>query len=128
MKKSLSVITKLLIATAASFGCASLLTAQPSLAQLGTVDAGGNNADQQNNIDFSNGNFNMFDVIHRANLGTGSWNVNQQNQQIDDAAQEFLNQQNQAIGKNNQQPGKLIPIQIITTPSKTDSTVPPTNQ
>ncbi|UKO96723.1 hypothetical protein [Nostoc sp. UHCC 0870] len=124
MKKSLSAIAKLLMATVASFGCASLLTAQPSLAQLGTVDAGGNNADQQNNIDFSNGNFNMFDLIHRATLGTGSWDTNQQSQQIDEAAKAFRERQNRA-NTNNQQPGQILPLPIINTPAKTEPAVSP---
>lgn len=128
MKKSSSVITKLLIATVASVGFSSLLTAQPSLAQLGTVDAGGNNADQQNNMDFSNGNFNMFDLIHRATLGTGSWDANQQNQQLDDAAKAFRDRQNKAIQNNNQQSGQTLPLQIITTPSTTQPAVIPSNQ
>jgi hypothetical protein len=124
MKKSLSAIAKLLMATVASVGCASLLTAQPSLAQLGTVDAGGNNADQQNNIDFSNGNFNMFDLIHRATLGTGSWDTNQQSQQIDEAAKAFRERQNRA-NTNNQQSGQILPLPIINTPAKTEPAVTP---
>lgn len=124
MKKSLSAIAKLLMVTVASFGCASLLTAQPSLAQLGTVDAGGNNADQQNNIDFSNGNFNMFDLIHRATLGTGSWDTNQQSQQIDEAAKAFRERQNRA-NTNNQPSGQILPLPIINTPANTEPAVTP---
>ncbi|MBD2359903.1 hypothetical protein H6G36_01595 [Anabaena minutissima FACHB-250] len=124
MKKSLSAITKLVMATVASVGFASLLTAQPSLAQLGTVDAGGNNADQQNNIDFSNGNFNMFDLIHRATLGTGSWDANQQNQQIDEAAKAFREKQNRA-NTNNQQRGQILPLPNVTSPSVNEPAVQP---
>lgn len=127
MKKSLSAITQLLMATIASVGFTSLLTAQPSFAQLGTIDAGGNNTDQQNNVDFSNGNFNMFDLIHRAQFGTGSWNADQQSQQIDEAAKAFRERQNRA-NTNNQQPGQILPLRVINTPSVTDPVVQPSNQ
>ncbi|WP_427161877.1 hypothetical protein ACQFX9_10055 [Aliinostoc sp. HNIBRCY26] len=119
MKKSFPAIAKLLVATVASFSFTSLLTAQSSLAQLGTVDAGGNNADQQNNVDFSNGNFNMFDLIHRAQFGTSSWNADQQSQQIDEAAKAFRERQIRA-NQNNQPQGQILPLPVINTPSSTE--------
>lgn len=122
MKKSISAITKLLIASVASVGFASLLTAQPSLAQLGTVDAGGNNADQQNNLDLTNGGFSVLELMHRAQFGTGSWNSEQQSQQIDEEAKKFLETQ------NNQKPGQILPLQIIKTPNVAEPSVQPPNQ
>ncbi|MCF4970458.1 hypothetical protein [Nostoc sp. CMAA1605] len=127
MKKSFPAIAKLLVATVASFSFASLLTTQSSLAQLGTVDAGGNNTDQQNNVDFSNGNFNMFDLIHRAQFGTSSWNADQQSQQIDEAAKAFRERQNRA-NQNNQPKGQVIPLPVNNTPSSTEPGVNQGNQ
>ncbi len=49
MKKPMLPLAKLLFATVAGMGCASLLMAQPSLAQLGTVDSyPGGDANQNN--------------------------------------------------------------------------------
>lgn len=118
MKKSLLPVTRLLI-TLAGISFASLLTAQPTLAQLNSVDAGGNNSDNQNTYDLNSGNFNMFDIIHRANLGIGTFDSNRQNDQIDEAARAFRDKQNQING-NNQQPGLSLPnSQITTSPNAT---------
>ncbi|AFY50327.1 hypothetical protein Nos7524_4579 [Nostoc sp. PCC 7524] len=122
MQKSFLAVTRLLVASIATIGITSLFTVQPSLAQLGTVDAGGNNADQQNNLDFNSGNFNMFDLIHRATFGTGSWDANRQSDQIDEAAKAFRERQNRAR-TNNQQQGQTLPLPIIITPSSTQPAV-----
>ncbi|MBW4561091.1 MAG: hypothetical protein KME32_07995 [Mojavia pulchra JT2-VF2] len=117
MKKPLLPIAKLAFTTVAGIGCASLLMAQPSLAQLNTVDSfPGADSNQNNNVDpFSRGgnsDFNMFDLIHRANFGTLNWNSQQQNQQLDEAALEFRKRQQQAIQNAGQQPqvNQSLPI------------------
>ncbi|NDJ23855.1 hypothetical protein GS682_19855 [Nostoc sp. B(2019)] len=118
MKKPFFLMTKLVVATVAGIG-ASLLTAQPSLAQINQVDSfpGGGNSDQ-NTDPFSrnSGDFNMFDLIHRANFGAINWNSEQQNQELDSAAVEFKKRQQQRI-QGQQQPTPNSPT--ITLPSAT---------
>ncbi|MBD2503388.1 hypothetical protein [Anabaena azotica] len=110
--KKLFLPTRLLVGLA-GISVASLLTVQPSFAQLGTVDAGGNNDTQNNNIDFNSGNFNMFDLIHRANFGNSTFDPNRQNEAIDDAAKAFRERQNRAT--NNQQQGQILLVPQNTT-------------
>ncbi|MBD2345516.1 hypothetical protein [Anabaena subtropica] len=122
MKKLFLPVTKLLIGLA-GISFASLLTIQPSLAQLGTVDAGGNSDAQNNNLNFDSGNFNMFDLIHRANLGNTTFDSNRQSQQIDDAAKAFRERQNKVTG--GQQYRQVLPIlpPNATEPAATPSTL-----
>ncbi|WP_066375036.1 MULTISPECIES: hypothetical protein [unclassified Anabaena] len=124
MQKSISTVTKLFLASIAGITFAS----QPSFAQLGTVDAGGNNSEQQNNLDFSSGNFNMFNLIHQATFGTSSWNASQQGEQLDEAAKAFRERQNQAIGNNQQQGQTPAILPIIIKPSVTQPVVTPPAQ
>ncbi|MBE9037964.1 hypothetical protein [aff. Roholtiella sp. LEGE 12411] len=113
MKKPFLLVTKLFVAIVAGIGFVSLFTVQPSLAQLNQVDSfpGGGNSDQ-NTDPFSrnSGDFNMFDLIHRANFGTINWNSEQQNQELDSAAAEFKKRQQQRIQGQQQQPTQNLPI------------------
>jgi hypothetical protein len=106
MKRPLLPLVKFLFATVAGMGCASLLMAQPSLAQLNTVDSySGGDVNQNNTDPFSRGGgsgFNMFDLIHQANFGTFNWNAEQQNQQLDEAALEFRRRQERELQNNGQ--------------------------
>jgi hypothetical protein len=123
MKKLFLPVTRLLVGLA-GISVASLLTVQPSFAQLGTVDAGGNNDSQNNNIDFNSGNFNMFDLIHRANFGNSTFDPNRQNEAIDDAAKAFRERQNRATGNNQQQRQILLTApQNTTQPAPNPSTL-----
>ncbi|QLE54125.1 hypothetical protein [Nostoc sp. TCL26-01] len=121
MKTTFLFVTRLLVATVASISFASLLTDQPSLAQLGTTDTPSGSFDEnQNNLDFNSGNFNMFDLIHRANFGTGTFNLNQ----IDEAAKAYRDRLNQS--NTNQQGGQVVPgLPGITNPSVTQPIVTP---
>lgn len=121
MKKLFLPVTRLLVGLA-GISVASLLTVQPSFAQLGTVDAGGNNDTQNNNIDFNSGNFNMFDLIHRANFGNSTFDPNRQNEAIDDAAKAFRERQNRATGNQQQRQILLVP-QNTTQPDANPSTL-----
>jgi hypothetical protein len=128
MKKPfLPVVTRLYIAALAGIGFASLLTAQPSLAQLNQVDSfPGSNSDQ-NTDPFSrnSGDFNMFDLIHQANFGTLNWNSEQQNQELDSAALEFKKRQQQLIQGQQQQANPSLPT--ITLPSATPPSITPSS-
>jgi hypothetical protein len=117
MKKPLLQISRLFVATVAGISFASLLMAQPSSAQVSPTDAFPSNSTTDQNTDpFSRSNsdnFNMFDLIHRANFGTLNWNSDQQNEQLDSAAEAF---------KARQQ--KLIEGQQQATPSSPSFTLP----
>jgi hypothetical protein len=117
MQKMFLALTKIAVATVVGVSCSSLLIAQPTLAQLGTTDSTNFNGDsnQNNNDPFSrsgNTDFNMFDLIHRANFGNLNWNSDQQNQQLDEAALEFKKRQEQAIknGGNSGTASQSLPI------------------
>lgn len=122
MKKLFLPVTRLFVGLA-GISLASLLTVQPSFAQLGTVDAGGNNDTQNNNLDFNSGNFNMFDLIHRANFGNTTFDPNRQNQAIDDAAKAFRERQNRATGNQQQRQILLTVPQNTTQPAANPSTL-----
>jgi hypothetical protein len=108
MKKSFLQITRLFVATAAGISFASLLIAQPSSAQISSpADAFPSNSTTDQNTDpFSRSNsdnFNMFDLIHRANFGTLNWNSDQQNEQLNSAADAFRENQRKLIERRQQQ-------------------------
>ncbi len=120
MKKPFLQITRLFVATVAGMSFASLLMAQPSSAQISSpADAFPSNSTTDQNTDpFSrtnSDNFNMFDLIHRANFGTLNWNYDQQNEQLDSAAAAFKARQQKLIQGQQQQ----------TTPSLPTVTPPP---
>ncbi|MCC5641420.1 hypothetical protein LC607_00285 [Nostoc sp. CHAB 5824] len=125
MKKPFLQIPRLFVATVAGISFASLLMAQPSSAQVSPADAFPNNSTTDQNTDpFSRSNsdnFNMFDLIHKANFGTLNWNPEQQNEQLDSAAAAFkARQQNLIRGQQQATPGSPLVIpQSVTPPSVT---------
>jgi hypothetical protein len=128
MKKPFLQIPRLFVATVASISFASLLMAQPSSAQVSSpADAfPSNNTTDQNTDPFSRSNsdnFNMFDLIHRANFGTLNWDSNQQNEKLDSAAAAFKARQQKLIRGEQQQP--TIGLPSFTLPSATPPSVTP---
>ncbi|PIG92603.1 hypothetical protein [Gloeocapsopsis sp. IPPAS B-1203] len=110
MKIPRILLTQIMLGTVAGVGLA-LLVPQPSLAQVT------NSADPQeifrrerNNDPFSSQNtddsWGMFDLIHRAQLGTmrdPNEYANEQNQNINSAADAFRERQRQLMQQSNQQ-------------------------
>ncbi|MCC5622928.1 hypothetical protein [Nostoc sp. CHAB 5715] len=128
MKKSFLQIPRLIVATVAGISFASLIMAQPSSAQISSpADSFPSNSTTDQNTDpFSrtnSDNFNMFDLIHRANFGTLNWNSDQQNQQLDSAAAAFKARQQKLIQGQQQQPTRSLPL--FTLPSATPPSVTP---
>ncbi|MCC5605995.1 hypothetical protein LC612_04100 [Nostoc sp. CHAB 5834] len=123
MKKSFLQIPRLIVATLAGISFASLLMAQPSSAQVSSpADAfPSNNTTDQNTDPFSrtnSDNFNMFDLIHRANFGTLNWDSNQQNEQLDSAAAAFKARQQKLIrGEQQAAPSSPLVIPQSVTPA-----------
>ncbi|MCC5664924.1 hypothetical protein LC653_13580 [Nostoc sp. CHAB 5784] len=127
MKKSFLQIPRLIVATVAGISFASLLMAQPSSAQISSpADSFPSNSTTDQNTDpFSrtnSDNFNMFDLIHRANFGTLNWNSDQQNEQLDSAAAAFKARQQKLI-RGEQQAAPSSPS--FTLPSATPPSVTP---
>ncbi|WP_138501481.1 hypothetical protein [Nostoc sp. PA-18-2419] len=127
MKKTFLQIPRLFVATVAGISFASLLLAQPSSAQIAspTDPFPSTSTTDQNTDPFSRSNsdnFNMFDLIHRANFGTLNWNPDQQNQQLDSAAAAFKARQQKLIqGQQQTTPG----LPTVTSPSVTQPLVIP---
>ncbi|BAZ30705.1 hypothetical protein NIES4074_31670 [Cylindrospermum sp. NIES-4074] len=112
MKKPFLSVTKLFLTTIAGISFASLLTAQPTLAQLSTVDSNTSIDPQGSSNPLGNvnsGDFNMLDLVHRANFGNINWNAAEQNQKLDSAATEFKAKQQQRIqGQQQPTPGSTL--------------------
>ncbi|MBN3882399.1 MAG: hypothetical protein V7K64_06250 [Nostoc sp.] len=128
MKKPFLQIPRLFVATVAGISFASLLMAQPSSAQISSpTDAFPSNTTTDQNTDpFSRSNsdnFNMFDLIHRANFGTLNWDSNQQNEELNSAAAAFKARQQKLIQGQQQQPTLSLPT--VTQPSVTPPLVTP---
>ena len=128
MKKSFLQIPRFFVATVAGISFASLLMAQPSSAQISSPSDSfpSNSTTDQNTDPFSRSNsdnFNMFDLIHRANFGTLNWNSDQQNEQLDSAAAAFKARQQNLIRGQQQQPTLSLPS--VTLPSATPPSVTP---
>ncbi len=103
MKQPFSPIQKILIATLAGLSFASLLTAQPSLADTNQPFSGLDSGTNGNPLSGNSSDFNLFNLIHQANFGTLNWDSNQQNQQLHDAAVDFKDRQKKLIQGQQQQ-------------------------
>ena len=125
MKKPLLQITRFFVATLAGISFASLLMAEPSSAQVSSpTDAFPTTSSTDQNTDpFSRSNsdnFNMFDLIHRANFGTLNWNSDQQNEELNSAAAAFKARQQRLIKGQQQQATPSLPsvtLPVVTPPS-----------
>ncbi|QLE42608.1 hypothetical protein FD723_20690 [Nostoc sp. C052] len=130
MKKPFLQITSLFVATAAGITFASLLMAQPSSAQVSSpTDAFPSNSTTDQNTDpfarSNSDNFNMFDLIHRANFGTLNWNSDQQNEELNSAAAAFKARQQKLIQGQQRQATPSSPTIIL--PSTTPPSVTPSS-
>ena len=119
MKKPFLPVTKVIFTTLAGISFASLVMTPPSLAQLGSVDSNSSTDLQNNNDPFglsNNGNFDMMELMHRANFGNINWNAEQQSQKLDSTAAEFRAKQ-QEIFQVKQQPTPAV----ITLPASSEN-------
>jgi len=126
MKKPFLQITRFFLATVAGISFASFLMAQPSSAQISNPEDAfpSTGTTDQNTNPFSRSssdNFNMLDLIHRANFGTLNWNADQQNQELDSAAAAFKARQQKLIPGQQATPG----LPSVTLPSLTPRSVTP---
>ncbi|MEA5580100.1 hypothetical protein VB620_01950 [Nodularia harveyana UHCC-0300] len=101
MKKPFLSVTQISLLTVAGICFTSLLVAEPSLAQFNSVDRGTN----QNSDPFAapnTGELDVFDIIHRAQMGTINWNANEQGEKLDSAASDFRARQQKAFQEQQQ--------------------------
>ncbi|MGM3306290.1 hypothetical protein ACSQ6I_09955 [Anabaena sp. WFMT] len=118
MKRPFLPVHKILVATFAGISFASLLVAQPSLADL-NQPLGGLESERNTNFSGNGSDFNMFNLIHQANFGTLNWNPDQQNQKLDDAAAAFKARQEKLIqGQQKQNPSSTLTTSGENTPSQ----------
>jgi hypothetical protein len=97
MKKPF-LLTSTFVATVAGVSIASLLAAQPSLAQITQESFPNVNSDQNTDPFSSNSNnFNPLDLIHRANLGTANWNNTEKTDELNSEAAAFRARQQKLI-------------------------------
>ncbi|HLO85934.1 MAG TPA: hypothetical protein VK203_13120 [Nostocaceae cyanobacterium] len=98
MNKRFLPVHKILVATLTGFSFASLLVASPSLANPNQSGFGSLESDRNNNILSPNGSdFNMFDIIHNANLRGGQFDPQAAQQGINTEADSFKVKQQQRL-------------------------------
>ncbi|MEH2055017.1 MAG: hypothetical protein V7K97_02300 [Nostoc sp.] len=125
MKKPFLQITRLFVATLTGISFASFLMVQPSSAQVSSPEDAfpSTSSTDQNTDPFSRSNsdnFNMLDLIHRANFGTLNWNSDQQNEELNSAAAAFKARQQRLIKGQQQQATPSLPsvtLPVVTPPS-----------
>ncbi|MDD1416421.1 hypothetical protein MEN41_17915 [Dolichospermum sp. ST_con] len=128
MKNSFLPVHKIIVATIAGISFASMLVAEPTLADT-TQPFGSLQSDQNSNALSGNGSgFDIMNtIIHQAQIGTVQWNADQQSQQLDLAATAFraaqqkllqpqIQQNSGALGITSGQ--NLFPLQILPSTSK----------
>ncbi len=121
-------LTRFVVATVAGLSLASLLTPQPSLAQLNQVDNQPGGFDSQNSNDpcaAIGQNFNAFNLIHCANFRRRGWDSYQSQGTIDSAAAEYRKKQQerfrqQQAQNNSGKPG--LPIILVPKSSTSNPT------
>lgn len=95
MNKMFLLPSKIVITTLAGIGFASLLMPQASLADLGQPDnrPGFDSPTGNPCTGGQDGSFNMFNLIHCANLNNGQFDSSKGNASLDAAAEEFAKKQ-----------------------------------
>ncbi|MDJ0617451.1 MAG: hypothetical protein QNJ63_12025 [Calothrix sp. MO_192.B10] len=128
MKTVFSPLTRFVVAAVAGISLASLLTPQPSLAQLNQVDNQPGGFDSQNANDpctTTGQNFNVFNLIHCAKFKNRSWDAYQSEGTIDSAAAAFKKRQQELLRKQRAQNNSGKPTSpIILVPSSNTRDVP----
>ena len=102
MNKSFLPVHKIILATIAGISFAVILVLEPTLADI-NQPFGSAESNQNNNPLSSDGSNFMLDMIHRANFGSIQWNADEQNQQLDAAAEAFKAQQQKLLQTQNKQ-------------------------
>ena len=112
---------KVLALSLTGLGLASLLVAQPSVANPNqTLGTEGN--DSANSLYNSAGEFNPLNLIHQAQFGNVQLNYEEQTQQLNDVAAKFRAKQQQLMGNEQQKPELQAPS-VEVKPSKKNTSL-----
>ncbi|MFM7408228.1 MAG: hypothetical protein ACKO3K_16625 [Cuspidothrix sp.] len=103
MSRQFLQVHKIIIATIAGISLASMLAIEPSLANPNQPFKSLESDRNTNPLSNSSGDFNMLEMIHQANFGNIQWNADEQNQQLDLAAQAFRAEQQKRLQIQTQQ-------------------------
>ncbi len=110
MKRSFLPVHKIIVATIAGISFASMLVAEPTLADpnqpFNSLESDRNSNPLSNN----SSDFNPLNLVHQAQMGTIQWNDDEQNQKLDQAAAAFKAAQDQRLQSQNQQNPSASPI------------------
>jgi hypothetical protein len=97
MSRQFLQVHKIILATIAGISLASMSAVEPSLADpnqpFNSLESDAFGYRNTNPLSNGSGDFNMLNMIHQANFGNIQWNADEQNQQLDLAAQAFRAEQ-----------------------------------
>ncbi|MGH7999790.1 MAG: hypothetical protein ACREPR_10275 [Brasilonema sp.] len=121
MKKPFLALKQLFVVTVAGISFASLLLPQSSLADPSSRNILQDLSPQQDNDPLSPrsdevNNMGVFNLMHRLQQGNTVWNVDEQNQQLNDAAAAFKAKQQQLFQQNQTQQQLNQPSFQVNTP------------
>ncbi|MBO3463809.1 hypothetical protein G7B40_012340 [Aetokthonos hydrillicola Thurmond2011] len=107
MKKPFSNLTQFVFVTVAGISFASLVIPQPSFAgssnALQNLTPQNDNPLAPNTSEVNSTGSSIFELMHRVQLGNTTWNADEQNQQLNDAASAFKAKQQQLLQQSSQQ-------------------------
>lgn len=116
MKRSFLVIHKIMAATIASISAAMVLS-EMTLANPSQPFSSLESDRNSNPLSGNSSDFNMFNLIHQAQMGTMPWNAEEQNQQLDQAATAFKAAQQKRIQSQPKQNSNPSELPLKTLPS-----------
>jgi alpha-mannosidase len=116
MKRSFLAIHKIIAITIASFSAA-IVTLGPALADPNQPFSSLESDRNSNPLSGNSSDFNMFNLIHQAQMGTIQWNAEEQNQQLDQAATAFKAAQQKRLQSQPKQNPSASEMPLKTLPS-----------
>ncbi|MDB9476165.1 hypothetical protein [Dolichospermum circinale] len=119
MKRSFLAIHKIIAVTIASI-TATIVTLEPTLADPNQPFSSLESDRNSNPLSGNSSDFNMFNLIHQAQMGTIQWNAQEQNQQLDQAATAFKAAQQKRLQSQSQQnpTASELPLKTLPSPDK----------
>lgn len=120
MKKPLSTLTRFVFVTVAGINFACLLIPQPSFAGPSSNPLQNLNPQQNDNplspnsSEVNTSGVGIFELMHRVQLGNTTWNADEQNQELNDAASAFKAKQQNILQQPSQQKPANARFQINT--------------
>jgi hypothetical protein len=117
MKRPFLAIHKIIAITIASFSAA-IVTLGPALADPNQPFSSLESDRNSNPLSGNSSDFNMFNLIHQAQMGTIQWNAEEQNQQLDQAATAFKAAQQKRLQSQPKQNPSELPLKTLPSSDK----------